>query len=90
MTSQLSIEQLQKENEELRALLSANGISIPAAASQEHHPQACPRSSLSYEHSNHNLPAEIIQRYSRQIILPSFGVHGMCAHPYHLTNQQPP
>lgn len=92
----LLMEQLQRENAQLRALLDAHGITIPADASPSiPSPPACPPhpspnpDPIPYEHSNHNLSAELIERYSRQIILPCFGVHGARKHHHLYINHQP-
>lgn len=69
-----TLEQLKLENARLRALLAQHGISEFDHPAIDEHPTDPP--SVPYEHDNHNLPSHLIERYSRQIILPAFGVHG--------------
>lgn len=91
MTSDDEVLRLRKENAHLRALLersSPDHTSIPAGVSGSSKPyESCSRTStqtvgqddtrVSWEGIEHQLTKEQVVRYSRQVILPSFGARGL-------------
>lgn len=84
---------LRQENAHLRALLERSGSgrnTTSANDGDQHGHQTCPASTehqarvdhsssarLGWEGNGHELTKEQIGRYSRQIILPSFGAQGV-------------
>ncbi len=91
-----TIADLQRENARLRALLSAHGISAeqpqapssaqaqtPAQHEDRNEGPSCSDSacSRSFLRSDHRLTKAQVERYSRQLLLPSFGLkaqEGLC------------
>ena len=84
---QQELERLRAENAHLRELLSTTQLQEPAegadnraapGALPDQPGQACSSRGpvIGWEAGGHDLSAEQISRYSRQLILPSFGVAG--------------
>lgn len=74
---------LKAEIERLRGLPQSNGVhdspgaaEAAADAAARDSGEACPMQRPAWDGANHGLSKEQIARYSRQVILHSFGVHG--------------
>ncbi len=91
MTEGGELQRLREENAHLRALLEQSTSNHKSAshgvvdAKESHKSSACERAMndgdgtqpLGWEGNGHKLTKEQVARYSRQIILPSFGAQGL-------------
>ena len=93
MNTEDELVRLRQENAHLRALLERSGSgrnTMSSNDSDQHGHHTCPASAehqagversssaqLGWEGNGHELTKEQIGRYSRQIILPSFGAQGV-------------
>jgi hypothetical protein len=78
MAAQVSeLDRLREENANLRAHLDQLRVSAASNGTHEAAAEACPaRPHATWDGTQHGLTKEQIGRYSRQLILHNFGVHG--------------
>ena len=69
------LEELRRENEVLRRRLAQATATRPAF-SQLDRPSPAAHAEMQWEAGSHGLSSDQIGRYSRQLLLPSFGVQG--------------
>ena len=74
------MDELQKENARLKAYIrrleAQNGGAPQQQPGRPHSPAVVAPSGREWDGAGHGLSADQVGRYSRQIILPSFGVQG--------------